>query len=519
MALIEIKLLALKKFQPLYKFIAALILLSILPFNGNAQEKKAKQIQIKQAKFLKYSKEIGEKNRLIGDVIFEHEGALMYCDSAWLYDKENKIEAFNNIKLNQGDTLFLWGDHLDYSGNTKMARVTGKVVKLQDPKMELTTDILNFDRKKKLAYYTTGGRIINDENTLTSKKGYYNTQLKTFNFKDSVVLVNPDYAMYSDTLNYNTKTRISYFHGPTQILSDSSSIYCENGLYNTVLDIAQFEENAILNSKNKILKGDSLYYEAKNDLGEVFGNIFIHDTVDHYVITGNYAWYNGELDSAFVTQNPIYSILQDGDTLHIHGDTLQSNKTKDSLGDYRLVRAYNGVKFYKTELQGKCDSLAYSSRDSTLRMYRSPVLWNDSTQIVGDTIFLTMFNNKLDSLKVYSNSFMISLVDPLKFNQIKGKVIFGKFGNNKLKRVFVNGNGQTIYYPKDDKDEFIGMNKSVSSYIAIRLQNGQVKGISFLKKPEVKLHALNKISPEESKLEGFKSYFDIRPKSKADLLK
>ncbi len=484
-----------------------------------AQEKKGKQIQIKKAKFLKYDTKIGDINRLIGDVVFEHEGALMYCDSAWLYDKENKIRAFKNIRINQGDTLFLWGDHLDYSGNTKLAKVTGKVVKLKDPKMELTTTILNLDRAKNIAYYTTGGTIVNDENTLTSKKGFYNTSLKTFHFKDSVVLVNPDYTMNSDTLNYNTKTRICYFQGPTTIVSDSSSIYCENGLYNTVLDIAQFEENAVLHSKNKLLKGDSLYYEAKNDLGEVFGNIFIHDTVDDYVITGNYAWYNGKKDSAFVTLDPIYSILQDGDTLHIHGDTLQSNKTKDKFGEYRIVRAYRGVKFYKTELQGKCDSLAYSSRDSTLRMYRSPVLWNDSTQIVGDTIFLTMFKNKLDSLKVYSNSFMISLVDPVKFNQIKGKVIFGKFGNNKLKRVFVNGNGQTIYYPKDDKNEFIGMNKSVSSYIAIRLNNGQVKGISFLKKPEVKLLSLNKVSAEDSKLDGFKSYFEIRPKSKADLLK
>lgn len=484
-----------------------------------AQEKKEKKIEIKQAKFLRYSKKIPDRNRLIGDVIFEHEGALMYCDSAWLYDKENRVEAFQNIKIDQGDTLFLWGDHLDYSGNTKIAKVTGEVVRLKDPKMELTTDILNFDRKNKVAYYSTGGTIINDENTLTSQKGFYNTIDKVFNFKDSVILVNPDYKMFSDTLDYNTRTRIVYFRGPSTILGDSSSIYCENGLYNTVLDIAQFEENAILNSKNKILKGDSLYYEAKNDLGEVFGNIFIHDTVDNYVITGNYAWYNGEIDSAFVTQNPIYSILQEGDTLHIHGDTLQSNITKDSIGEYRIVRAYRGVKFFKTELQGKCDSLTYSSRDSTLKMYRSPILWNDSTQTLGDTIFLTMRDQKLDSLKVYGNSFMISIVDSTKYNQIKGKVIFGNFSKNKLKRVFVNGNGQTIYYPKDDKNEFIGMNKSISSYIIIRLKNGQVVGISFLKKPEVKLLSLEKITEGDNKLEGFKSHFETRPTSKADLLK
>lgn len=484
----------------------------------NAQEKKGRKIQIKQAKTLKYTKYQGKKNRLIGDVIFEHEGALMYCDSAWLFEEENRIRAFRNIKLNQGDTLFLWGDHLDYSGNTKLAVVTGDTVRLKDPKMDLTTDRLNFDRRSKLAFYSTGGRIINEENVLVSQRGYYSTASKIFNFKDSVVLTNPDYIIESDTLIYNTNTRFSYFNGPTTITSDSSYIYCETGVYNTALDIAQFEENALLYSKNKYMKGDSIYYEARGDLGEVFENVFIHDTVENYIITGDYGWYNGKRDSAFVTKDPIYSIVQEEDTLHIHGDTLQSSIIKDSIGEYRLIRVFHGVKFFKSDLQGHCDSLTYSTRDSTLRMYYDPILWNDSTQITGDTIFLTMKNNKLDSLKVYHNSFIVSMIDPAKYNQIKGKIMFGKFANNELSRVFVNGNGQTIYYPKDDKKEFIGMNKSVSSYIIIRLKDGQVAGISFLKKPEVKLHALDKVSAADSRLEGFKAQFDIRPTSKADLL-
>jgi lipopolysaccharide export system protein LptA len=492
-----------------------------------AQEKKGKRIVIKFAEEWKYSKQrkLGksgkeEKNRLLGNVVFEHEGAVMNCDSAWLFSNENRIQAFSNVKINQGDTLFLWGDYLDYSGNTKLAVVTGDTVRLKDPKMELTTQQLNFNRRTERAYYPYSGTIVNDENILTSKKGDYNTIAKTFYFKDSVLLVNPDYTIVSDTLIYNTISRFAYFYGPTTITSDSSSIYCENGQYNTILDIAQFKENAILYSKNKYLKGDSLYYEAKQDYGEVFENVFIHDTVENYVITGNYGQYNGSKDSAFVTIDPIYSVLQDGDTLHIHGDTLLSAIRLDSLQkEYRLIRVFHAVKFFKKDLQGKCDSLTYASLDSTLKMYVNPILWNDSNQITGDTIYLTLVDQAIDSLKVYGNAFIISQLDDIKYNQIKGRMMKGKFYNNELNRVFVNGNGQTIYYPKDESKDYIGMNKSVSSYINIVLNGNKLKRISFLQKPEVKLHALNKVSPADQKLEGFNSYFDLRPKSKSDLLK
>lgn len=459
------------------------------------------------------------KNRLLGNVIFEHEGALMYCDSAWLYSEDNRLQAFENVHINQGDTLFLWGDFLEYSGNTRLAKVTGEEVRLKDSKMELVTDRIDYDRNTSLAYYYTGGVITSEENKLTSEEGYYNSKTKLFNFKDSVVLVNPKYTIESDTLLYNSDTRFAYFHGPTTITSDSSHIYCENGVYNTVEDIAQFEKNAYLYDKNKYLTGDSLYYEKKTEFGEAFENVVVHDTVEDYVITGGYGQYTGSKDSTFVTLDPIYSVKQEEDTLHIHGDTLFSTKVPDSLfGEYRMVKVFHKVKFYKKDIQGKCDSLVYADKDSIIRMYYDPLVWNDSSQVSGDTIYMTIRNEKLDSLKVYSNAFIIGIVDPVKYNQIKGRTMFGRFSDNKLSRVFVNGNGQTIYFPKDESKKFIGMNHAVCSNILIKLKDSQVSSITFLTKPEAKLYPISESGGEKSKLEGFQPRFDERPKSKADIL-
>ncbi len=482
-------------------------------------ERGQKKIEIKQADRGYYSK-ASRKNRLIGNVVFEHEGALMYCDSAWLFSADNRLQAFQNVRINQGDTLFLYGDRLRYSGATRLAVVTGDTVKLQDPEMTLYTDRLEFDRNQSVAYYLTGGRILNGENTLTSGKGYYRSTEKLFNFKDSVVLINPDYRIESDTLDYNSASKKAYFLGPSTITSDSSFIYCENGVYNTVVDVAQFEKNALVYDGDTYLTGDSLYYEKRSRFGEAFGHVLIHDTVDHYLITGDYGQYRGQQDSAFVTGNALFSqVDEEGDTLHVHGDTLYSVQGQDSLGrDYRLMRVFYGVAFYQPALQGKCDSLSYLSSDSTYRMYNNPVLWDDSTQISGDTIYLRTRNNAPDTLLVFKNAFMISRIDSSKANQVSGQRMTGTFRNKELWRVYVNGNGQTLYYPEEENGGYIGMNRSLCANLLIYLQNSAVQKITFLKKPEGKLYPLSQAPPDQRLLPGYLSRFAERPRNRKDLL-
>lgn len=489
--------------------------------SAQAQEKKGARITIQNADKGIYQKKLG-KNRLLGNVVFEHEGALMYCDSAWLFSRENRIKAFENVKINQGDTIFLWGDYLEYDGDTRLARVTGEEVRLQDPEMTLYTTELDYDRTANLAYYHTGGRIVDTSNTLTSVEGYYHSNSKVFNFKDSVILVNPKYTIMSDTLIYHSVPRISYFHGPTTITSDSSFIYCENGRYNTATNIAQFEKNAYLYDDKKYLTGDSLYYERKNNFGEAFENVLVHDTIENYTITGGYGRYLGASDRVLVTFDPVYSIKQDQDTLHIHGDTLFSSMAHDSLmQEYRQLQVFHKVKFFKNDIQGKCDSLTYNNQDSIIRMYFNPILWNDSSQITGDTIYLTMRHKRLDSLKVLTNAFIINQLEDDLFNQIKGRKVFGKFDReNSMRKVYVNGNGQTIYYPQDEESgDYIGMNKAECSNILVRLKENKISTITFLTKPDATLHPMEEATLDLRRLEGFTPRFEERPKSKNDLLK
>jgi lipopolysaccharide export system protein LptA len=501
-------------------YLLSLALLGLCAPSWAQDSSSTRRIEVEHADRLLGSKRTG-KSRLLGNVRFSHEGALMFCDSAWLFSRENRLRAFRNVRLNQGDTLFLTGDYLEYNGQTRQALVTGDTVTLRDPQMTLLTDRLRHNREQELSYYTTGGRIINEENVLTSRRGYYHSGRRMFYFKDSVVLTNPDYVMRSDTLDYSSYSRIAYFKGPSTITSDSSYIYCENGLYRTQEDVAQFEKNAYLYDGNRSLTGDSLYYEKYHDYGEAFGHVRISDTVENYLLTGAYGQYSGHSDSAFVTGQPIYSLADaENDSLHVHGDTIYSTQPQDSTTDpYRLVQVFHGVRFYKTSLQGRCDSLTYSSHDSTFRLYRQPLLWDDSTQVSGDTIYLSTRQQQPDSLFVLQNAFMTGIVDSLRYNQISGREITGKFVDKALRRVYVNGNGQAIYYPEEENGDLMGMNRSLCANMVIYLSNSRVEKIILLNEPEGKMYPLQDVPEDKKRLEGFAPQFDLRPRSKKDILR
>ena len=241
-----------------------IILLCFLCLPYIVFSQKVNKIEIIKANSLEYDESLGKGIRkLIGGVVLKHEEALMYCDSAYMSQDDNSFIAFSNIHMTQGDTMHLYGDTLYYSGNTKLARVRHNVRLINNEGAILTTHFLNYNRHEKLAHYFNHGKIVDNDNILTSISGYYHTNTKDFFSIDSVTLVNPEYIMYSDTLKYNTATEIAYFFGPTEIISDSSYIYCENGWYNTITDISQYNENAYMRNKAHTLKGDSLYYDKR----------------------------------------------------------------------------------------------------------------------------------------------------------------------------------------------------------------------------------------------------------------
>lgn len=538
-----------------------LTLVFFLPLCVLAQEnKKPTKVELLHANTLEYDERIApQTRRLIGDVKFKHDDAIMDCDSAYMYSITNSLDAFGNVHVLQADTVNMWGDVLNYDGNTKIAIVTGNVI-LDDGKMRLTTDRLVYDMNKKLGRYTTGGKIVDSENTLTSKIGYYYEDRNEFFFKDSVVLVNPKYTIRCDTLMYNTNTETAYFLGPTRIDSDENFIYCENGWYNTITDQSQFNKHAYIDSKDQNIRGDSLFYDRANGYGKAIDNVKVVDNEQDLVIHGDFAEYYEKKEVTLVTGHALMKQKFDRDTLYLHADTLRTeldtnlvttsvdtaktvNDTlaimesateiggeihtpiiaKDTIAaenedKRRILYAYHKVKFYREDMQGMCDSLVYSFADSTIRLYETPILWSDSNQITADTINILISNNKVKQMEMINTSFIVSREDSMHYNQIKGKRMIGHFRDDRLRKVDVFGNGQTIYYVSEEKsDKVESVNKAESSDLTIYVDSNKVSNIIFFKQPEATLFPIQDVKPTDMILKNFAWHGNHRPMKIEDI--
>ncbi len=490
------------------------ILLFCIGFSPIQKIYAQKKINVKHADLMqgdedKYGKDV---RLLTGHVKFTHDNATMFCDTAFLYQKENRISCYGNIHIIQNDTLHLYGDKLFYDGNTKLAKVRDNI-KLIKKDVVLTTNFLDYDRVANQAYYFNNGKIVNKENTLTSKTGYYYPNTETVFFKDSVEGKNLKYTIYSDTLIYHTITKVSNIEGPTFIVSKENTIYAEDGYYDTLKDEALLKQNAYVEGEQK-LKGDTIYYNRKTGIGEVFNHMELIDTTNNMIIAGNYGYYNELSKEALTTKKAVLMQIYKMDTLFLHADTLEAVPIEG--GEQKLVKAYRKVQYYRSDLQGRCDSMVFDSRDTTNTFYYDPIMWSVSNQLTADKIIMYTKDQVLDKVFLDNRAFIISQQDTAKFNQIKGKNMTGFIKDNKIYKVHVDGNAQSIYFPQDESGT-LGVNKAECSSMDIYLKDNRIiNKIKMEKEPTGTMTPIF-IAKPDLKLDGFHWLEMFRPKQKQDI--
>ncbi|TCO07219.1 OstA-like protein [Natronoflexus pectinivorans] len=480
-----------------------------------AQEHRGRTvIHIEHADYMEGSERFGRNvQALFGNVRFRHHNTLMHCDSAFFHRAENKMHAYGSIHIIQDDSIHLYGNILHYHGDTDIAMIRENV-RLVNNDVVLRTEYLDYDRRNDVAYYFNGGLIESGDNILESVYGYYYPRTEEAHFQKDVVVTNPEYFMYSDTLVYYTLTEIVKITGPTTIESERNIIYAEAGFYDTQNDVARLEKNGWIKGEEQFLSGDTIFYDRTSGFGEVFSNMFLQDTTNHVIITGDYGFYNELTKEALATKRAVLKQIHQNDTLYLHADTLRADPIPDT--ELQIIRAYRNVKFFREDFQGRCDSMVYDLRDSINSFYIDPVLWAMGNQMSADIIRLFTRNNALYKTELINNAFVIAPEDTIGYNQIKGNHMVGHIRDNKLYRIDVDGNGQTIYFPKED-DVVIGMNRAESSNMTILLEDQQVTGIILRRQPAGNLNPPALVAPEAKKLNGFRWLEDYRPKRKEDI--
>jgi len=436
-------------------FIHGLLLLSLLAPAFLVWGQKSNPVELLNADLTAYDVKIGKDARkLIGNVRLKHEDVVMNCDSAYFYPGTSSVDAFSNVRVQQADTLTLTGDLAYYNGVTRLARVRNNV-KLVNKDITLLTDSLNYDRNAGIAYYMGGGILTQEDSRLTSGRGRFILDTEIFFFMDSVVIINPEYTIQTDSMKYDTQTEISYFSGPTEITGEERYIYCENGWYDTRQDISYVSDHAYMEEGGRILRGDTLYYEAEQGFGRASQNVELIDTAENMTLKGHFGLYYSEQETAMITDSALMIQIDGADTMYIHADTLHTMQNPDFEEQSRILKAYYKVKIFRSDLQVMCDSLVYVEADSLFDFYGDPVLWSDENQLTSSHMSIYMVDQDLDRMHLKGIAFVASQKDSTKYDQMRGKEMTGYFVDNKLDRLQVIGNGQTIYYATD-KDIIVG---------------------------------------------------------------
>ncbi len=477
---------------------------------------KPKTIIVENADFQEINEnEIPGALLLIGNVKVNHDGVVLTCNRAYFFQKENYLKAFGNVQLVQGDTLFLNSKYAEYSGNVKKAFATGDAV-MSSPDATLSTDTINFDRNIQQVFYNTKGTIINKDNTLVSKSGRYYVAEKKFQFLTAVTITNPKYVIKSNHLDYYSNSGHSYLLGPSTITSKANYIYTERGFYDTKKNLAHFLRKSYIKYDDRLIEGDSLYYNRNIEFASATRNVKITDSINRGIVKGHYAEIYKLKDSMFVTKRAVAINLVEKDSVYIHGKKLMVTGKEGE----RILRAYNNVRFYKIDMSGKCDSIHSNSKTALTKLIGNPILWNGESQITGDVMHLIGDKNtkKLDSLKVLNNTFIVSR-DTLGtgYNQVKGLNLFGKFKEGKLHDVDVIKNTEVIYYMRNDDNELIGINKNVSSKINLIIENNDIETITFFNKVDGDVYPEADLPENARKLKGLRWRGDERIKSKDDI--
>ncbi len=415
--------------------------------------------------------------------------------------------------FNEKDTLY--AEYGWYDSMKSYAKLTKKP-RIWNLKQKVKADSIFYDKQKGEGLAMGHARIQDIENSIIvlGNRVQYNDLTKIASASDSAVLI-----QYS-------KTDSLYLHADHLITMPDTIPVKKPILISKVSPAKKIISNkkevpAIKNSKKMQVKpamSDSL--NTKSSTPEILAfKPLTRDTLSTIHIKKD------SLNSTAPENEMLAEKLLKSDTLK-SVEMLPDSSRTDSVTnkvkkDARLVLAYYKVRFFRADVQGKCDSLAYWSKDSTIQFYTDPVIWSDKNQISANYIEMINRSKDPDQVLLKDDAFIISMDDDsLRYNQIKGKSMTGYISKNKLKKIDVDGNGQSNYYAHDDKGEIIGLNKAESSNITIYMNDdGKVKKIVFIKSPEGELKPMADIADGDKLLPGFTWQEELRPKNKEDIFR
>jgi len=496
-----------------------------------------------------------------GNVAAQQNNTLFYSDSAVLNQQTKVFQAYGHVHINDADSTHIYGDYMRYHFDTKLAYMQ-KNVTLTDGKSTLTTNDLEYDLNTKIGVYKNGGKVVNGSSVLTSKEGVYYDDLKDVFFRKNVVLIDPKYKLYADSLLYNTQTELATFIGPTRIIDSANrEIITSEGFYDMKNRVAQFGKRPKIKDGKTILIADNIYADDASGKRTAEGRAVYIDSTEGISIMANLLVDDRVNNIVLATKDPLMIIKQDADSIYVTADTILSgildkndsnsvirpdtatsrngivktdstkklNSGTDTLkgkivvsnpadsNSNRYMKAFHHVRIFSDSLQAVSDSLYYSGLDSVFRLFTDPVVWNGNSQITGDTIYLFTKNKKPERMYVFENGMMVNKTGPNQYNQIKGNTINGYFLDGEIDYMRARGSAESIYYVQDEDSAYVGVNRSTADIIDMRFQKRELNKVVFINDVKGTTTPFRQVNFDQMRLRNFKWLDNRRPKTKFEL--
>ncbi|HTQ27150.1 MAG TPA: OstA-like protein [Puia sp.] len=477
---------------------------------------------------------------LFGHVKLQQGRTIFYCDSVSINQSTNIVEAFGNVHINDADTTNIYSQYMQYFVDKKLI-IFKKQVTLTDGKGVLTTEELQYDMNLRIGNYTSGGKVVNESTTITSKDGTYYAETKDVYFKRNVVLKDPAYDLYADSLLYNTDRKIATFITETFIRDSSGrTIRTREGYYDLAHHSAQFGKRPTITDRSQTIIGDDVQFDDSTGISVARGNAVFRDTAQGLSVIANLMIADKKTNTLLATQKPLMILKGEGDmdSIYVTADTLFSGNIPDSIlakGDTlgtngaprirsrndsstRYLQGFHHVRIYSDSLQGVADSLYYSGIDSVFQLFTNPVLWASGKQITGDTIYLYTKNKKPDRLYVFENGLVVDSTGPNMYDQIKGNTLNGYFKNGEIDYMRAKGSAEAVYYVKDDSMALVGVNKvTQADAIDMIFVSKELNKVVLRNDAQGTMYPIRKVAIDDMRLRNFKWLDDRRPKTKFEL--
>lgn len=476
---------------------------------------------------------------LFGNVKLQSEKTFFYTDSLAMNHKDNFIEAFGHVHINDKDSTDIYSDYMKYYVDTKNI-IFQKKVELKDGKGTLSTDELHYDMNMHIGDYYNGGKVVNKNTTVTSKEGTYYADTKDVYFKKDVVLKDPAYELTADSLLYNSEQQMTTFITSTFIRDSSGrTIKTREGFYDMKNHRAQFGKRPTITDKEQIITADDIQFDDSTGVSTAKGNAVFRDSVQNLTLISNMMLANKKTNTFLATQKPLIILKQDKDSIYITGDTVYSSNIPDSVlntpdsvqglaivrtaknpndSSLRYLKIYHHVRIFSDSLQAVADSVYYSGLDSIFRLFTNPVAWAGGYQVTGDTMFLYTKNKKPDRLYVFENSLVVGKSDINMYNQIKGNTLNAYFKGGVIDFMRSMGNAEAVYYIKDDSMALVGVNRvNKADIIDLIFLNKQLNKVVLRQDADGVMYPIRKVNLDDMKLRNFKWLEQLRPKTKMEL--